>query len=67
MVKVILRRPGIVRSIECDNVSVSVNMPGVILQGQKAIDAIPELEKEGFKPVRQGMVVTVDASSLFCY
>lgn len=67
MIKVILRRPGIVRSIECDNVSVNANVPGVVLQGQKAIDLIPELEKEGFKPVRQGMVVTVDANSLFCY
>lgn len=67
MVTVILRRPGVVRSIKCDNVSVSVATPGVILQGQKAIDAIPELEKEGFKPTQQGMVVTVDASSLFCY
>lgn len=67
MMKVIVRRNGEVLSLECDNASVNAHEAGVFLQGRKVLEKVPELEKLGFKPSVQGLVVQIDAESLFCY
>lgn len=54
-------------SLNVNNVSVSAEQDGVVIEPTKLEECIKNLKKEGYSFVQEGITVRVSCKSIFCF